>query len=279
MACFAECHFPHIRRSILSAVKRSLARPKDTAKDVTAAELNRFLRFDTIQEAVAFAELHDLEWAQDPEYPHDVSRQYLVLNSRHALSHPRLSHQFSQSLVEKKRGSRSLPEIIHESTFEDPRAAQSAVQKPIQEDGLFVEDKPPQASPFSTFSKPAAPSIEPSSTAPQSIFAPSKGEGSLLITLPISFGSPWSNSCYPFQLGHTQHLQLNMITNPVLNNSLAICDKPFWQPLGHNSIEATTFLHLTNTFISREPLLLFHQTTRAAIEERLYATHGNTFFV
>ncbi|KAK0392348.1 hypothetical protein NLU13_1843 [Sarocladium strictum] len=166
MACFAECHFPHIRRSILSAIKRGLARPKDTAKDVTAAVLNRFLRFDTVQQAVAFAELHDLEWAPDPEKPYDVSRQYLVLNSRQAMSHPRLSHQFSQSLVEKKRGSRSLPEIIHQSIFEDERASGKVVQKPNQEGSLFVQDKPLSTSPFATLPKAA---VGPSST-----FGPSK---------------------------------------------------------------------------------------------------------
>lgn len=178
MACFAECHFPHIRRSILSAIKRGLARPKDTAKDVTAAALNRFLRFDTIQQAVAFAELHDLEWAQDPEHPYDVSRQYLVLNNRQALSHPRLSHQFSQSLVERKRGSRSLPEIIHQSVFEDPHAAQSSTKRLSDEGSLFVDDKPAATPASSTIPKASGlPSTQPPATTTPSIFGPNKGEG------------------------------------------------------------------------------------------------------
>jgi hypothetical protein len=193
MACFAECHFPHIRRSILSAIKRGLARPKDTAKDVTAAALNRFLRFDTIQQAIAFAELHDLEWAQDPDHPYDVSRQYLVLNNRQALSHPRLSHQFSQSLVERKRGSRSLPEIIHQSVFEDPHAAQSSTKRLSDEGSLFVDDKPAAAPSFSAMPKASGlSSTQPPNATTPSIFGPSKGEGPKSIKsmdLKICFGN------------------------------------------------------------------------------------------
>ncbi|KAH8173986.1 SAC3/GANP family protein [Sarocladium implicatum] len=149
MACFAECHFPHIRRSILSAVNRGLARPKDTARDVTAAVLNRFLRFDTTQQAIDFAELHGLEWASDPEQPYDINRKFLVLNSRQALAHPRLSHHFSQTLVEKKRGSSSLPNIIHESIFEDPRAAKASVPPATtQKPSLSTQDQKPTKSPF-----------------------------------------------------------------------------------------------------------------------------------
>ncbi|KAK5993330.1 SAC3 family protein 1 [Cladobotryum mycophilum] len=117
MACFAECHFPHLRRSILRAVRRAMARPKDTANDVTAETLNRFLRFDTIQEAIDFAKFHDVEVVPDPQAPKDLGRRLLVLNNKGPLPCPRLQHQFSRNLVEKKRASLSLPDVIHGAIF------------------------------------------------------------------------------------------------------------------------------------------------------------------
>ncbi|OAA40286.1 80 kD MCM3-associated protein [Metarhizium rileyi] len=123
MACFAECHFPYLRRSILKTIKRALARPKDPAKDVSAAALNKFLQFDTIQHAIDFAELHNLKFVQDPNDPSNTDRKFLVLDSRRPLPHRRLQHQFSQSLVERKRGTTPLPEVIHRTVFEDPNAA------------------------------------------------------------------------------------------------------------------------------------------------------------
>ncbi|PHH87756.1 hypothetical protein CDD83_8445 [Cordyceps sp. RAO-2017] len=74
MACFAECHFPHVRRTILAAVKRALARPKDPVRDVTAAALNQYLQFDTVEQAVQFAQLHGFTFAPDQEDPSDVGR-------------------------------------------------------------------------------------------------------------------------------------------------------------------------------------------------------------
>lgn len=141
MACFAECHFPLVRRSILRSVARALGRPKDEVKDVTAATLNRFLRFDTVQEAIDFAELHDLEFEDDPEDPTDVAKRRLVLHHRQSLPHVRLSHQFSRAMVEKKRGSHSLPDVIHRTVRQDPNSASS------NEPSLFVPDVKPAAAP------------------------------------------------------------------------------------------------------------------------------------
>ncbi|PFH58480.1 hypothetical protein XA68_13608 [Ophiocordyceps unilateralis] len=118
MACFAECHFQHIRRSLLATVKRALARPKDPVQDVTAASLNDFLRFDTVEQAIEFAKMHSLDFVLDRQHPTDVARQLLVLNDRSPLPHVRLEHQFSQSLVERKRGTASLPNVIHTTIFE-----------------------------------------------------------------------------------------------------------------------------------------------------------------
>jgi hypothetical protein len=143
MACFAECHFPQLRRSILQTVKRALSRPKDAAKDVTAAALNRFLQFDNVQQAIDFAEFHNMEFIQDPDSPADVERHILVLDGRRALPHRRLQHHFSQTLVERKRGSISLPEVIHRTVFED--AASAAKTNGLASEGsLFVPDDKPQ---------------------------------------------------------------------------------------------------------------------------------------
>ncbi|CAM1508340.1 Fc.00g051880.m01.CDS01 [Cosmosporella sp. VM-42] len=168
MACFAECHFPHIRRSILIAIKKALARPRETTKDVTAAVLNKFLRFDTIEEAIEFAELHDFEFGLSQDDPMNSSLKYLILDNRKRLPHHRLQHQFSQSLVEKKRGSRSLPDLIHESVREDLNAPKPVVNG-AGEESLFVSDTDTTtqpsiptgpkamtpANPFPTFSQPS----------------------------------------------------------------------------------------------------------------------------
>jgi hypothetical protein len=163
MACFAECHFPQLRRSILRNVKRGLARPKGATQDFTAETLNNFLRFDTVQEAIDFAELHELAFTANSEDPSNASAQYLVIEDRAPLPHHRLQHHFSQNLVEKKRGSHSLPDIIHRTIYEDPSS-----KTPLSNGGepsLFVRDNSPktvQNAPPTTsntlFGRPSAPS-------------------------------------------------------------------------------------------------------------------------
>ncbi|KAM0257427.1 hypothetical protein ACHAQJ_004373 [Trichoderma viride] len=148
MACFAECHFPQLRRSILRAVKRAMARPKDPSNDLTAASLNKFLRFDTVEEAIDFAKLHGIDLVPDEQAPMDAKRQRLVLN-KEPLSHPRLSHQFSQTLVEKKRGSRPLPDVIHKTIYEDSATSSqlgSGSFSMQNEGSLFVQDSEPETS-------------------------------------------------------------------------------------------------------------------------------------
>lgn len=144
MACFAECHFPRLRRSILTTIKKSLARPRETAKDVTAAVLNKFLRFDTIEEAIEFAELHEFEFGECEDDPSDINRQYLKLDNRKRLPHHRYQHQFSQTLVEKKRGSRPLPDLIHQTIHEDVNAPKPTTNGDA-EGSLFVTDSPEPA--------------------------------------------------------------------------------------------------------------------------------------
>ncbi|KAJ4856187.1 SAC3/GANP family domain-containing protein [Trichoderma breve] len=143
MACFAECHFPQLRRSILRAVKRALARPKDTANDLTAAALNKFLRFDTVQEAIDFAKLHGIEFVPDKQAPMDPDQQCLILNNKEPLRHPRLHHQFSQTLVEKKRRNRPLPDVMHKTIYEDSTTSFQSGSFSTQEGSLFMPDTAP----------------------------------------------------------------------------------------------------------------------------------------
>ncbi|EQL03455.1 SAC3/GANP family protein [Ophiocordyceps sinensis CO18] len=140
MACFAECHFPHLRRSILATVKRALARPKDPVQEVTAAALNGFLRLDTVTEAIQFAQLHHLEFSPDERNPMDQGSQFLMLTDRCPLPHVRLSHQFSQSLVEGKRGQASLPNLIHSTVFEHTSLPHDARNGVKNEASLFMPE-------------------------------------------------------------------------------------------------------------------------------------------
>ncbi|KAG6030956.1 hypothetical protein E4U41_007727 [Claviceps citrina] len=143
MACFAECHFPQLRRSILQVLKRALSRPKDAAKDVTAAALNEFLQFDTVQQAIEFAELHNLEFESSPDDSSDVGGRVLILDGRRPLPHRRLQHQYSENMVERKRSRRPLPEVIHRTVFEDPNAA-PLMNGSGAEESLFVPQQQQQ---------------------------------------------------------------------------------------------------------------------------------------
>jgi hypothetical protein len=177
MACFAECHFPQLRRSILRAVKRAMARPKDPSNDLTAASLNKFLRFDTVEEAIDFAKLHGIDLVPDEQAPMDARRQRLVLSNKEPLLHPRLSHQFSQTLVEKKRGSRPLPDVIHKTIYEDSTTSSqfgSGSFSMQNEGSLFMQDSEPETSTESP------PTETQTSTAFPAFGQPSSGFGSNL---------------------------------------------------------------------------------------------------
>ncbi|KAF4998200.1 hypothetical protein FDECE_11841 [Fusarium decemcellulare] len=194
MACFAECHFPRLRRSMLATIKKALARPRETSKDVTAAVLNKFLRFDTVEEAIEFAELHDFEFGQCEDNSGDVNRQYLKLDNRRSLPHHRLQHQFSQTLVEKKRGSRSLPELIHQTIHEDANAPKPTTNGST-EGSLFVS---PTQSPTTQ------PTIPPGTTpTPFSPFGtPNQGPGgsnAINGTSGTTLNGTLSNSASTFQ--------------------------------------------------------------------------------
>jgi hypothetical protein len=189
MACFAECHFPRLRRCILSAIKRGLARPREASRDVTAAELNKFLRFDTVEQAIEFAELHNIEFGECEEDPSDINRQYAKLDNRGSLPHLRLQHQFSHSLVERKRGSKTLPQLIHETVYEDATFA-----KPTANGSAGGS---PFASSTQATNKPSIPT-GPKSTTPSSFSSLSTPGGS------------WGNKAINGTSGKTPPLLFNV---------------------------------------------------------------------
>ena len=132
MACFAEIHFGMIRQSILKMIKKAYSRPRDGPKDLTPEFLRRKLHFDTEDEAISFAELHGLDFAQV------AGNRYLVLDPRQPLEEPRVPHAFSHELVERKRSGKPLPDVIHYTIYEAPQEAAFGSQSP--EESLFVQD-------------------------------------------------------------------------------------------------------------------------------------------
>ncbi|KAJ0167595.1 SAC3 family protein 1 [Colletotrichum tanaceti] len=115
MACFAEIHLGQLRRSVLRSLKKAYTRPRHGAKDITPSTLNRFLHFDTDAQAIEFVEQHGLSFSNGEGSSGEHIR-YLDTSQR--LTWPRIHHSFSRQLVEKKRGSRGIPDIIH-STIPD----------------------------------------------------------------------------------------------------------------------------------------------------------------
>ncbi|KAG7288758.1 hypothetical protein NEMBOFW57_005115 [Staphylotrichum longicolle] len=162
MACIAEIHFTTVRQGILKNLVRGYARYRDAPRTITASDLNAMLRFDTPEEAVEFAELHDFEmstWV--PEGKNPVTEPYLLLNNKkkHVPS-PRVRQAFSGKVVERKRTTESLPHVIYNTIFEAP--AETPASTESSPDGLFVSQAAASkdlSMSSSTFPPPAKPPI------------------------------------------------------------------------------------------------------------------------
>ncbi|KAJ8124618.1 hypothetical protein O1611_g9022 [Lasiodiplodia mahajangana] len=131
MACFAEIHFNDVRKSMLQIIRRSYTRPRDGPKDITPGFLKERLRFDTEDEAVDFAQKHGIVFGQDG------TQRYAILNTRQSIQDPRIRHAFSWSIVEHKRSGHSLPDIIHQTVYQED-AEDSMIAS--QGESLFVPD-------------------------------------------------------------------------------------------------------------------------------------------
>ncbi|KAM0273232.1 hypothetical protein ACHAQH_008368 [Verticillium albo-atrum] len=211
MACFAEIHFGQLRRSMLKTLRRAYWRPKVLARDITPALLNTFLRFDSEDEVIDFVEEHGMSWVPLEDSPDDEYRQYL--RTTDGMEFPRLRHTSSETIVEKKRGSRSLSEVIHRSVFEDPSAAVIPPQ-PGAEKATFMpsglkSQSTTNSSGFQGFGKPTnsfAPAQTTGTLSGQAFsngFPKTNGTTTSPFSTP-SFGQPLTASASPFQTAPSQ---------------------------------------------------------------------------
>ncbi|KAK3299190.1 SAC3/GANP/Nin1/mts3/eIF-3 p25 family-domain-containing protein [Chaetomium fimeti] len=140
MACVAEVHFTTVRQGILKNLVRGYARHRDAPRTITASDLNAMLRFDTPEEAVEFAELHDFEFSTwVPEGRNPVTEPYLLLNNKkRAVPSPRVRQAFSGTIVERKHTTQSLPHVIYNTIFEEP--SENPPTSENSPDSLFSED-------------------------------------------------------------------------------------------------------------------------------------------
>ncbi|KAH8198951.1 hypothetical protein TruAng_006870 [Truncatella angustata] len=170
MACIAEIHFGPVRQTILKTIAKSYSRPKGAPKDITPDFLRRRLQFDTEDDAVAFAELHDLEFKQEN------GLRYLFIEPRTQIKRPRIPQAFSHDIVERKRNERPFPDVIHETIYEEPGATTGSGTH-VAEDSLFV-DTPAETSTPSEVAPVADSDLEDTETAAASVpsdgFAPAR---------------------------------------------------------------------------------------------------------
>lgn len=151
MACFAEIHFTQIRRQLLKSIHKAYGRVRDGPKDLTAKVLNSILRFDTEEQCIAFLEELEMEFSSD-----GADEPYLVVERRRSIPGKTIRQSFSGLMVERKRGGRPLPEVIHTTVFEEPSTTTEATYSP---DSMFVTQ--PTGSPgFGASGEPRAKHLE-----------------------------------------------------------------------------------------------------------------------
>ncbi|KAK4211649.1 SAC3/GANP/Nin1/mts3/eIF-3 p25 family-domain-containing protein [Rhypophila decipiens] len=209
MACIAAVHFTYVRQNMLRVLTKSYARHRDAPRTITASILNEFLRFDTAEEAVEFAELHGFEFTS--EYPAGKKappEPYLLLNQKSKyVPSPRVKHAYSGELVERKRGSHSLTHVIYNTVYEDPKPQElPSSNKSDQDDELFVRQtkdhvlpsSPSTANSQSTKFLSSSPSVSPAPSPPREV-KPTVGTPSLVAsqgqaaTTAPSFSAPALN--------------------------------------------------------------------------------------
>ncbi|KAL0943983.1 80 kD MCM3-associated protein (GANP/Nin1/mts3/eIF-3 p25 family protein) [Colletotrichum truncatum] len=258
MACFAEIHMGQLRRSALRSLKKAYTRPRNGAKDITPSILNRFLHFDTESQAIEFAEQHGLAFV-DGESPSGELIKYLDTSNR--LTWPRIHHSFSRELVERKRGSRSLSDVIH-STIPDESSKIDKTPFASSNNGFTSNTttfKPPQNhTPFGTDS------TSTSNGAFKSPFASSQGTTSTNLTgmptfdkapdgpktgaVPSSpFNNPFSASKPSFGPGNsftTNQAAASTATMPA-SNPFSANPSPFSQASNNAPVSGSPFASAT----------------------------------
>lgn len=116
MACFAEIYFNKVRKAALKTILSSYRKQKLQTEDWTLSKLNVYLRFDDEQDIIPFAEAYGLNFEERD------GEDFLTFESDDSMvdPFPQLKQQHSSKLVERKRGSHSLPDVIHRTVFEEP---------------------------------------------------------------------------------------------------------------------------------------------------------------
>lgn len=186
MACLAEIHFTEIRRRILKSIHKAYGRVRDGPKDLTAKVLNDMFRFDTEDECIAFLTELDMEFSSD-----GANEPYLIVERRRGIPGKTIKQSFSQAMVERKRGHHTLPEVVHNTVFEETSSMTSeGIGSP---DSLFVTQ--PQDTPLGT-TKPQPASMDVSFSdddSPASTPVPAKGHLGLPPTSALSNGMSLSD--------------------------------------------------------------------------------------
>lgn len=142
MACFAEIFFNAVRKSIFKTILTAYRRQKDQAKDWTVQDLNNYLRFDDEEDIIPFGESYGLSFKVN-----DNNDEYLCFDSGSSVSDPfpPLKQSHSDGIVERKRGSYSLVEVIdftvYDESTEDMRdnGNMEGEDEQQQEEELFVK--------------------------------------------------------------------------------------------------------------------------------------------
>jgi len=151
MACIAEVHFTAVRQNILRNLVKGYARYRDAPRTLSASDLNKMLRFDTPEQAVEFAEAHNFQFST--EYPPGKApppAPYMLLNDKKkSVPSPRIAHTFSGQLVERKRGTVSLPHVIYNTIYEE--VSEKPKETENSPDSMFVsQSSPPSETVFTT---------------------------------------------------------------------------------------------------------------------------------
>ncbi|KAJ9143846.1 SAC3 family protein 1 [Pleurostoma richardsiae] len=179
MACFAEIHFAEVRQHLLRTINKAFGRVRDNPKDLTAEAVNNILRFDSTDECIEFLEQHGMEFSSE-----GATEPYLLVDKRKHIPSATVKHSFSATLVERKRGDRSLPEVIHTTVFEEEEGLDGA-QEQDSESMFLPQPSEPVVSQGSSKSSHGA---SEDSIAPQ----PPKQPAASIVdhTSPAIFGAP-----------------------------------------------------------------------------------------
>ncbi|RDW89548.1 hypothetical protein BP6252_01580 [Coleophoma cylindrospora] len=139
MACLLETKFNDVRMAALKTILSAYRKQREQTRDWTLSKLNEYLQFDDEEEIITFCEAYHLRFEEsDGEY-------YLSFDSDPIEApFPRYKQQYSEYLVEHKRGTHTLPQTIDQTVYdESPDEEGLAPENGInEEEPMFVSDAP-----------------------------------------------------------------------------------------------------------------------------------------